>query len=126
MRERILVMLTVTILCLASVASAVASTVDFSYDGKGSSFVRWSKTTPSVGDKWKVSSWTESNLSKSRTAKVKIYHAPGVYASHTFTYNSKSTLEHGYTAYANGEDVYMAGHKGSGTGNVKVSGSFEP
>lgn len=124
--KRFVSMIVLVVLCATFVVSAMASTVEFSYNGSGSSFVRWSETTSSVGTTWCVSSWDSSNLSSSRVANVKIYHAPGVYASHTFKYSTESTKDHDYTAYANGQDVYMAGHKKSGKGNVTVSGDFEP
>ncbi len=124
--KRFVSMMVLIVLCGAFVASAMATTVDFSYDGSSKSFVRWSETTSSVGTTWCVSSWDSSNLSSKRVANVKIYHAPGVYASHTFKYSSNSTKDHDYTAYANGGDVYMAGHKKSGSGNITVSGDFEP
>ena len=124
--KRSISLVVVIALCVLFMSSAFASTVEFSYDGSGSSFVRWSETTTSVGTDWKVSSWETSNLSPTRTVDVKIYHAPGVYASHTFTYDHTSTDPHGYTAYSNGQAVYMAGHKKSGSGNVIVSGYFEP
>ena len=112
-------------LCMTCIASAMA--VSFSFNSDTTTFSRWSANTTSKGTTWSFSEWTSSNLSNSRQAAVKIYNAPGVYASHTYYYKSKSTTAHNYLDdYANGETVYADGKKYKGSGNITVSGTFEP
>ncbi len=122
--KRFVALVLTVVLCMVGVVPAMA--VSFSYEGNATSFTRWSDDTKSDGTTWSLS-WSGSNLSSSKKAAVKIYHAPGVYASHTFYYQSTSTTSHSYlTKYANGKVVYLAGKKYSGSDNIKVSGTFNP
>ena len=114
----------IVMLCVICVVPAMAVRVLCASDS--TSFKRWSADTTSVGTTWSLS-WGTSNLSADKKAAVKIYHAPGVYASHTFYYQSNSTASHSYLpAYANGQTVYVAGKKHSGTGSLYISASFNP
>ena len=123
--KRFIGLLLTLVLCMTCIASAMA--VSFSFNSNATTFTRWSDDTISKGTTWKFSEWTSSNLSDSCQAAVKIYHAQGVYASHTYYYKSKSTAAHNYLDdYANGETVYAAGKRHKGTGKINVSGTFEP
>ena len=118
--KRFIGLLLSLVLCMTCIASAMA--VSFSFNSDTTTFSRWSNDTTSKG-----TTWTSSNLSDSCQAAVKIYHAPGVYASHTYYYKSKSTAAHNYLDdYADGETVYAAGKKYKGSGKITVSGTFEP
>ena len=92
--KRFIGLLLSLVLCMTCIASAMA--VSFSFNSDTTTFSRWSNDTTSKGTTWKFSEWTSSNLSDSCQAAVKIYHAPGVYASHTYYYKSKSTAAHNY------------------------------
>lgn len=123
--KRFIGLLLTLVLCMTCIASAMA--VSFSFNSDATTFTRWSGDTTSKGTTWKFSEWTSSNLSDSCQAAVKIYHAQGVYASHTYYYKSKSTAAHKYLDdYADGETVYAAGKRHKGTGKINVSGTFEP
>ena len=123
--KRFIGLLLTLVLCMTCIASAMA--VSFSFNSNATTFTRWSDDTTSKGTTWRFSEWTSSNLSDSCQAAVKIYHAQGVYASHTYYYKSKSTASHNYLDdYANGETVYAAGKRHKGTGKINVSGTFEP
>ena len=123
--KRFIGLLLTLVLCMTCIASAMA--VSFSFNSNATTFTRWSDDTTSKGTTWKFSEWTSSNLSDSCQAAVKIYHAPGVYASHTYYYKSKSTAAHNYLDdYADGATVYAAGKKYKGSGKITVSGTFEP
>ena len=125
--KRAIILLTVVTMCLGCIASAFASaTIPFIFGGTTTSFTRATPDAKSVGTTWRISYWSVSNLSSSKTANVKIFHAPGEYASHTWNYSKESTQYHPYTAYANGQTVYMAAKKKSGTGSINISGDFEP
>ncbi|MDO4836942.1 MAG: hypothetical protein Q4B32_00980 [Clostridia bacterium] len=122
--KRFVALLLTVVLCAVFTVPAMA--VSFSFNSDTTTFTRWSADTTSVGSTWSLS-WTSSNLSSSHKAAVKIYHAPGVYASHTFYYQSESTASHSYLPdYAGGQTVYLAGKRYSGTGNITVSGTFNP
>lgn len=122
--KRFVALLLIVVLCVIFTVSAMA--VAFSFDSDTTTFTRWSADTKSVGTTWSLS-WSSSNLSSSHKAAVKVYHAPGVYASHTFYYQSRSTASHSYLSeYADGQVVYLAGKKYSGSGNIIVSGTFNP
>lgn len=122
--KRFAALVLVVVLCVVCIVPAMA--VSFSFNSSTTTFTRWSADTKSAGTTWSLS-WTDSNLSSTKKAAVKIYHAPGVYASHTFYYQSTSTASHSYLSeYANGQVVYLAGKKYSGSGNITVSGTFNP
>ena len=123
MKKIISMALCVMMLCLFS-ASALAA-VNFSWDSDSTSFSRWSSDTTSDGPDWYLNSWTSSNLSASHKAGVKIYTAPGKYASHTFYYSSTSTSSHDYLPDFSG-NAYAAGMRYSGSGNITVAGKFNP
>lgn len=124
MKKFFALLLCFVLVCLC-ISSAMA--VSFSWDSSSTSFSRWSDTTSAKGGTWKISQWTQSNLSESHKAAVKVYSAPGVYASHTFYYSSTSTNSHDYLdSVTDGTDVYLAGKLHSGSGNITVAGMFEP
>lgn len=124
--KKIAILCICTLLVCAFVTTAMAASVSFSWDSSSTVFSRWSSTTKADGSTWSLS-WTSSNLSSSHQAAVKIYSAPGVYASHTFYYSSKSTQSHPYLSeVTDNTDVYVAGKLYSGTGNITVSGTFNP
>ncbi len=93
MKKFVAFTLCVMLVCLC-ISSAFASVL-FSYEGTSTTFTRWGFNTNSDGETWELS-WRESNLSNTLVAAIKIYSAPGVYASHTFYYSSKSTDPHKY------------------------------
>lgn len=125
--KRIMLLLVVAVMCLGCIAPAFASaTIPFVFGGTTSSFTRATPDAKSVGTTWRVSYWSICNLSSSKKADVKIFHAPGEYASHTWTYSNESTKYHPFIAYANGQTVYMAAKKRAGTGSINISGDFEP
>lgn len=122
--KRFVALLLTVVLC--SVFTVPAMAVSFSFDSDTTTFTRWSADTTSEGTTWSLS-WGTCNLSSDKKAAVKIYHAPGIYASHTYYYQNKSTASHSYlSAYANGQTVYVAGKKHSGTGSLYISASFNP
>lgn len=124
MKKLTALVLCLLILCL-SFSSALA--VTFSWDSSSTTFSKWSKSTSSDGSTWKLTSWTSSNLTATHKAAVKIYSAPGEYASHTFYYQSTSTTAHDYLdGIDDGTTVYAAGKRYSGSGNITVAGTFEP
>lgn len=113
------------LLCVYANAALAAGSVSFSGSGTPTSFTRWSEDTSADGT-WYLS-WTTSNLSDGLKAAVKIYNAPGVYASHTFYYSSTSTSSHSYLPdIEDGDNVYVGGKKYSGSGSLSVSGTFNP
>lgn len=117
------------LLCFVLVCSCISSAmaVSFSWDSSSTTFSRWSETTTADGGSWRISKWTKSNLSSDHKAAVKVYSAPGVYASHTFYYSSTSTNSHDYlSSVTDGTDAYLAGKLYSGSGNITVAGTFEP
>ncbi len=122
--KRFTALVLVVVLCMVCVVPAMAVKVLCASDA--TTFQRWSADTTSEGTTWSLS-WGTCNLSSDKKAAVKIYHAPGVYASHTYYYQNKSTASHSYlSAYANGQTVYVAGKKHSGTGSLYISASFNP
>ena len=122
--KRFVALLLIAMLCLFCVFPAMA--VTFVCASESTSFARWSDDTTSVGTTWSLS-WSACNLSSTRKAAVKIFHAPGVYASHTYYYQGRSTASHNYLSdYAVGQTVYVAGKKYSGTGKILVFGTFNP
>lgn len=123
MKKFVALLLSMVLICLC-ITSAMA--VSFSWKGTSSSFTRWSSSVKANGSTWSIS-WGDNNLSSTRKAAVKIYSAPGVYASHTFYYSSSSSASHDYLAsVTNSTDVYLAGKKYSGDGEIIVSGTFNP
>lgn len=122
--KRFTALVLVVVLCMVCVVPAMAVKVLCASDA--TTFRRWSADTTSEGTTWSLS-WGTSNLSSDKQAVIKIYHEPGVYASHTYYYKTKSTTSHSYlSAYANGQTVYVAGKKHGGTGQLYVSAFFNP
>ncbi len=118
------------VLCLLLIclfASSAMAAVKFSCDSDTTTFSRWSANTTADGSDWYLSDWTTSNLSDTKQAGFKVYNAPGVYASHTYYYKTTSTASHTYLdTISNGDNVYAAGMRYKGTGNITVAGMFNP
>jgi len=123
MKKFVALLLSMMLICLC-ISSAMA--VSFSWTGSSTSFTRWSSSVKAQGNTWYIS-WGDTNLSSTQKAAVKIYSAPGVYASHTFYYSSESSASHSYLdSVTNSTDVYLAGKKYSGSADLEVSGEFHP
>ncbi len=125
MKKRFALVLCALLICLF--ASSAMAAVKFSCDSDTTTFSRWSANTTADGSDWYLSDWKKSNLSDTQQAGFKVYSAPGVYASHTFYYKSKSTTPHDYLPeISDGDNVYAAGMRYKGTGNITVEGMFNP
>lgn len=117
------------VLCLVTVFSftlASAST-HFSYTGsETTNFIRWSDSDKSTGSKWHLT-WESCDLSSTKRAVVRVYAAPGVYASSLYVYSSASTAYHPYkSSYGQGKaNTYLGGRMDNrDTGTINVSGWF--
>ncbi len=129
--KRIGVIISILALCLSITSSVFAvGDVSFSYSGNGTkNYVRASDTTQSEEDTWKMIDWVSLTAVKNkRCPEVRIFHAPGVYASSHFYYYTKSEKPHAYNpVYCNGEDVYVGCRKhGTQSGNVEATATFDP
>ena len=123
MKKFVALLLSMVLICLY-ITSAMA--VEFKATGSPTSFTRWSSTAQAGGSTWYLS-WSKCNLSSDLKAAIKIYSAPGVYASHTFYYSTSSSTSHSYlTSVTIGTDVYVAGKKYSGSGDLDLLGTFHP
>lgn len=116
-------------LCLVAVCSftlASASTT-FSYSGNEKvNFIQWSQPAKSTGKNWHIT-WGTNNLSSTNRAVVRVYAAPGVYASSLFVYSSPSTAYHPYkSAYGQGQSTtYLGGRMDNrDSGELNVKGEF--
>lgn len=127
MKKRFTIVLCMLLICLFT-SSAMAGTL-FSCDSSTTTFTRWCNDTSVAGSNWYLS-WLTSNLTNVAPTKIagfKVYNAPGVYASHTFYYSGTSTASHDYLAtISDGDNAYAAGMRYTGTGNITVSGYFNP
>lgn len=124
MKKIVATVLSVVLLCSASLASASTS---FSYTGSETTdFIQWSQPAESTGANWHLT-WTKCNLSSTKRAVVRVYAAPGVYASSLYVYSSASTAYHPYkSGYGQGKaNTYLGGRKDNrDTGTIIVSGEF--
>lgn len=117
------------VLCLVTVCSftlASAST-PFSYSGNEKvNFIRWSQSDQSSGKNWHIT-WDDCNLSSTNRAVVRVFAAPGVYASSLFVYSSPSTAYHPYkSGYGQGKsNTYLGGRMDDrDSGSITVKGQF--
>ncbi|MDO4838154.1 MAG: hypothetical protein Q4B32_07140 [Clostridia bacterium] len=117
------------VLCLVAVCSftlASASTA-FSYSGNEKvNFIQWSQPAESTGNYWHIV-WGKNNLSSTKRAVVRVYAAPGVYASSLFVYDSPSTAYHPYkSGYGQGKsNTYLGGRMDNrDSGELNVKGEF--
>lgn len=123
MKKFVALLLSMVLICLC-ITSAMA--VGFKGTGSPTSFTRWSETTQASGSTWYLS-WSRCNLKDGLKAAIKIYSAPGVYASHTFYYSTSSLTSHAYLeSVTDGTNVYVAGKKYAGSGDLNLEGTFHP
>ena len=124
MKKFIAFVLGLVIMCSVSLASA---SVNFQYSGSEKvNFIRWSDSTKSSGKNWHIT-WGSNNLSSTKRAVVRVYSAPGVYASSLYVYDSASTAYHAYkSGYGQGKaSVYLAGRMDDrDSGVLTVAGQF--
>ena len=127
--KRIVAIVSVLVFCLSAVPAAFADgPAAFSFSGQGTTYTRASVTTKSEGTAWNMSDWITLDVASNRYPEVRIFHAPGVYASSHFYYKTKSTKSHSYKeAYCYGEDVYVGCKRaGSKKANVTAQATFNP
>lgn len=117
--------LAVMMLCL-TLGSAMAST-NFSWSGNDTvNFHAWGSPDWSSGRNWHIT-WGDTNISSSLRAAVRIYAAPGEYASSIFVYSTESSAYHPYkSGYGNGaKKTYIAGRVDNrDSGTLVVDGTF--
>ena len=115
----------VMMLCL-TLGSAMAST-NFSWSGNDTvNFHAWGSPDWSSGSNWHIT-WGDTNISSSLRAAVRIYAAPGEYASSIFVYSTESSAYHPYkSGYGNGaKKTYIAGRVDNrDSGTLVVDGTF--
>lgn len=126
--KRIIATIIVLVLCLSAISLAFAGTVRFYFSGQSSSYTRSSKDTLSVGTTWKMKDWVTLDVATNRYPQVRIFHAPGTYASSHFNYKTQSEKPHAYKEeYYDGETVYVGCKKlGSQNADVTADATFDP
>lgn len=124
MKKIIASVLLVVLVCTASLASAATR---FSYTGSETTdFIQWSQPAESTGSNWHLT-WENCDLSSTKRAVVRVYAAPGVYASSLYVYSSASTAYHPYkSGYGQGKaNTYLGGRMDNrDTGTISVLGWF--
>ncbi len=117
------------VLCLVTVFSFTLASASTSFSYRGSEkvdFIQWSQPAQSSGKNWHIT-WGENNLSSTNRAVVRVYAAPGVYASSLFVYSSPSSAYHPYkSAYGQGKSTtYLGGRMDNrDSGSLNVAGTF--
>ena len=125
MRKLFAVLVCIMMICVF-VGSALASTHFEWYGNDTSTFYAWGPSQISTGSNWHIT-WEKGNMLPSLRAAVRIYAAPGEYASSTFVYSSQSFAYHPYNpGYGNGgANTYIAGRVDNrDSGTLDVSGTF--
>lgn len=124
MKKIIASVLLVVLVCTASLASA---STPFSYRGSEKvGFIQWSQPAESTGNYWHITRG-DNNLSSTKRAVVRVYAAPGIYASSLFVYDSPSTAYHPYkSGYGQGKsNTYLGGRMDNrDSGELNVEGNF--
>lgn len=117
----------VLLVMLVSTASLAFASTSFSYKGSEKvDFIQWSQPAQSTGNYWHIV-WGNNNLSSTKRAVVRVYAAPGVYASSLFVYDSPSTAYHPYkSGYGQGKsNTYLGGRMDNrDSGELNVKGEF--
>ena len=119
----------VVMMLYLSFGSAMAST-NFSWSGDGSGDPkRWGDSQASSGNNWHITWGSNTTISSSKRAVVRIYAepSPGTYASSLYIYSTKSTAYHPYNSgFGNGlKDTYIAGRMDNrDSGTLVVEGTF--